>query len=148
MKKANRNKSKNAYLCGKRIFPDNITGREGLEDIVDDSFLAFNSARLREGCKLFTEKMLKRNVTVGMSLSGALTPAGLGRSCVVPLINAGFVDWIVATGANLYHDLHFAFNRPLHAGTNLVDDVKLQKNDVVRIYDILLSFQDCLANIE
>ena len=54
--------------------------------------------------------MLQNDVTVGMSLTGALTPAGLGGSCIVPLIKAGFVDWIVSTGANLYHDIHF-FNR-------------------------------------
>ena len=54
-----------------------------------------------------------------MSLAGALTPAGLGCSAIVPLIKAGFVDWIVATGANMYHDLHFAFNLPLHVGTHL-----------------------------
>ncbi len=65
-------------------------------------------------------------------------------SCIVPLIKAGFVDWIVATGANLYHDLHFAFNFPLHVGSHLVDDADLRKNDVVRIYDILLDYTGCL----
>jgi deoxyhypusine synthase len=88
--------------------------------------------------------MLEPDVTVGMSLAGALTPAGLGCSCIVPLIKAGFVDWIVATGANLYHDLHFAFNMPLHVGSPLVDDADLRANDVVRIYDVLLGYTDCL----
>src|SRR3989338_6110120 len=102
---------------------------------MEHTFLAYNSARLKEGCRLYVEKMLARDVTVWMSLAGALTPAGLGVSCIVPLIKAGFVDWIVATGANLYHDLHFAFNLPLHAGSHLVDDADLRKNDVVRIID-------------
>ncbi len=62
----------------------------------------------------------------------------------MPLIKAGFVDWIVATGANLYHDLHFAFNFPLHVGSHLLDDTDLRKNDVVRIYDVLLGYTDCL----
>ena len=88
--------------------------------------------------------MLEADVTVGMSLAGALTPAGLGCSAIVPLIKAGFVDWIVATGANLYHDLHFAFNFPLHVGSHLLDDTDLRKNDVVRIYDVLLGYSDCL----
>jgi len=135
---------KNKYLSGKRILPKGITGREKLADLVNETFLAYNSARLREGCRLFVEKMLERDVTVGMSLAGALTPAGLGCSCIVPLIKAGFVDWVVATGANLYHDLHFAFNLPLHAGSHLVDDADLRKNDVVRIYDVLLGYTDCL----
>ena len=132
------------YLSGKRILPKGITGREKLSTLMEETFLAYNSARLREGCRLLVDKMLKPDVTVGLSLAGALTPAGLGCSCVVPLIKAGFVDWIVSTGANLYHDLHFAFNLPLHVGSHLVDDADLRKNDVVRIYDVLLGYSDCL----
>jgi deoxyhypusine synthase len=135
---------KDAYLSGRRIMPKPITGREKFVDLIDETFLAYNAARLREGCELFVTKMLARDVTVGISLAGALTPAGLGCSSVIPLIKAGFVDWIVATGANLYHDLHFAFNLPLHVGSHLVDDADLRKNDVVRIYDVLLSYTDCL----
>jgi len=135
---------KGRYLSGKRIMPKPITGREKFSRLMDECFLAYNAARLREGCELLTAKMLEDDVTVGMSLAGALTPAGLGCSCIVPLIKAGFVDWIVATGANLYHDLHFAFNLPLHVGSHLVDDSDLRKNDVVRIYDVLLGYTDCL----
>jgi len=135
---------KDAYLSGRRILPKGITGREKLEEMMDEVFLAYNSARLREGCQLFVRKMLRNDVTVGMSLAGALTPAGLGCSCIIPLIKAGFVDWIVSTGANLYHDLHFAFNMPLHVGSHLVDDADLRRNDIVRIYDILLGYGDCL----
>lgn len=132
------------YLSGRRILPPGITGRETVEKLLEDVFLAYNAARLREGCELFVQRMLKPDVTIGMSFAGALTPAGLGCSCIVPLIKAGFVDWIVATGANLYHDLHFAFNFPLHVGSHLLDDTDLRKNDVVRIYDVLLGYSDCL----
>lgn len=132
------------YLAGRRILPKGISGKEKLTDLMQNAFLAYNSARLREGCELFTEKMLADDVTVGMSLAGALTPAGLGCAAVVPLIKAGFVDWIVATGANLYHDLHFAFNFPVHVGSHLLDDTDLRENDIVRIYDVLLGYSDCL----
>jgi deoxyhypusine synthase len=135
---------KKRYLSGLRIFPPAITGKESLVRLIDESFLAYNAARLREGCRLFTEKMLGGDVTVGMSLAGALTPAGIGKSVIIPLMKAGFVDWIVSTGANLYHDMHYAFNFPLHMGTHLIDDADLRKNDVVRIYDILLGYTDCL----
>jgi len=135
---------KEKYLSGQRILPKAITGKERLPDLLDEVFLAYNAARLREGCRLFVDKMLEADVTVGMSLAGALTPAGLGCSCIVPLIKAGFVDWIVATGANLYHDLHFALNLPLYVGSHLVDDADLRKNDIVRIYDVLLGYTDCL----
>ncbi len=136
------------YLSGKRILPKGITGRERLDSLIDDKFLAYNAARLREGCRLYAEKMLEPDVVVGMSLAGALTPAGLGCSCLVPLIKAGFVDWIVSTGANMYHDLHFAFNLPLHVGSHLVDDADLRRNDVVRIYDVLLAYTDCLCRTD
>jgi deoxyhypusine synthase len=132
------------YLSGKRILPKNLTGKEKLTEIVDELFLAYNSARLKEGCRLFVEKMLEPDVTIGMSLSGALTPAGLGCSSIVPLIKAGFVDWIVSTGANLYHDLHFALNYPVRVGSFTMDDTELRNNDIVRIYDVLLGYSDCL----
>jgi deoxyhypusine synthase len=135
---------KEEYMAGKRIHPKNLTGREKLVDIVDETFLAYNSARLREGCQLFADKMLEPEVTIGMSISGALTPAGMGCSCIIPLIKAGFVDWIVSTGANLYHDMHFALNFPVHAGSFKFDDVDLRENDLVRIYDVLIPYSDGL----
>ncbi len=132
------------FLSGPRILPKGITGKEKAADLLDSAFLAYNSARLREGCRLFTEKMLQADVTIGMTLSGALTPAGLGCSSIVPLIKAGFVDWIVATGANLYHDLHFALNYPVRAGSFTFNDTDLRENDIVRVYDVLLGYSDCL----
>ena len=132
------------YMSGKRILPKGLTGKEKLPQMVDDIFLAYNSARLKEGCQLFRDKMLESDVTIGMTLAGALTPAGLGCSCVVPLINAGFVDWIVATGANLYHDMHFALNYPVHAGSFKFDDTDLRNNDLVRIYDVVIPYSDGL----
>jgi len=137
-------KEKKRFLCGKRILPRGITGKESLEDMIDNAFLAYNAARLREACQLYTEKMLEPDVTVGMSLAGALTPAGMGCSCIIPLIKAGLVDWMVSTGANLYHDLHYAFNMSLHVGSHLVDDAALRKAGVVRIYDILLDYDNVL----
>jgi len=136
--------NRHKYLAGPRILPKNLTGKEKLPDIIDNAFLAYNSARLRESCQLFTEKMLEPDVTIGMSLSGALTPAGLGCSSIVPLIKAGFVDWIVSTGAILYHDMHFALNYPVHSGSFKMDDTELRDNDIVRVYDVLMGYSDCL----
>jgi deoxyhypusine synthase len=132
------------YLTGKRILPKALTGTEGVAEVIENTFLAYNGARLREGARLFTRKMLGDEVTVGCSLAGALTPAGLGPSCLVPLIEAGFIDWLVATGANLYHDLHFAFNCELFEGHFALDDAKLHDAGVVRIYDVLLGREECL----
>ncbi|MGH7821384.1 MAG: deoxyhypusine synthase family protein, partial [Candidatus Binatia bacterium] len=133
-------KQKSRYLSRPKIDPKPITPGISLVDLVDRTFLAYNGARLREACQLFTQKMLDDDVTVGMSLTGALTPAGLGISCLIPLIEAGFVDWIVSTGANLYHDTHFGIGLDLHRGTHQADDVELREQGVVRIYDIFFDY--------
>jgi deoxyhypusine synthase len=135
---------KKQYMSGKRIMPKNLTGREKLPFLVDEVFLAYNSARLKEACQLFANRMLEADVTIGMSISGALTPAGLGCSSIIPLIKAGFVDWIVSTGANLYHDMHFALNYPVHSGSFKFDDTDLRDNDLVRIYDVVIPYSDGL----
>ncbi|MGC9454112.1 MAG: homospermidine biosynthesis protein [Phycisphaerae bacterium] len=133
------------YLSGRRILPPPVSEVADAASLIEQSFLAYNAARLREGCGLLSEKMLDDDVTVGMSLAGALTPAGLGASCIVPLIEAGFVDWIVSTGANLYHDLHFAMDLPLFVGSHRVDDTELREHEVVRIYDILFDYDVLFA---
>ena len=93
-------------LHGKKILPKKIDSKVSIVDLVDHTFMSYNAGRLREGCQLFVERMLNEDVTVGISLTGALTPAGIGMSCLIPLMQAGFIDWIVSTGANLYHDTH------------------------------------------
>jgi len=139
---------KERFLAGKRILPSPLVGSESVKDLVDNAFIAYNSGRLKEACHLYANHMLGRGVLVGLSLSGALTPAGLGVSTIIPLIEAGFIDWMVSTGANLYHDLHFAFNLPLkELGTNF-NDVQLRDNDVVRIYDIGLGYTDTLMKTD
>jgi deoxyhypusine synthase len=131
---------KRQLLGGKAISPRPIRGDESAADLIENAFLAYNAGRLREGAHLFSERMLQSNTTVGLSLTGALTPAGLGMSCVIPLIEAGFVDWIVSTGANLYHDCHFALGLSMHRGTPFADDVELREQGVVRIYDIFFDY--------
>src|SRR5918911_1502502 len=75
---------------------------------------------------------------------GPLPPAGLGMSCLIPLIRAGFVDWIVSTGANLYHDTHYALDLPLHQGRPNLDDLALRQHDIIRIYDIVFDYATLL----
>ena len=90
-------KTKSKFLHGKRIDPAPITNKTSVADLIDESFMAYNAARLREACQLFAKKMLEPDVTIGMSITGALTPAGLGISALIPLIKAGFIDWIIST---------------------------------------------------
>lgn len=132
--------AKTDLLSGKKIDPKPIDPRTTITDLVDNSFISYNGGRLREACQLFADKILDADVTVGLSITGALTPAGLGMSAFIPLIENGFVDWIVSTGANLYHDTHFAIGLSMHRGRFDTDDVTLRKQGVVRIYDIFFDY--------
>ena len=123
-----------------RLLPGSITKGMKVTDLIDTAFKAYNGGRLAEACRLFTEKMIAGEGTVGMSLTGALTPAGLGKSAIIPLLKAGFVDWIISTGANLYHDLHFGLGMPLYAGSPSLDDVELRHEGIIRIYDVLFDY--------
>ena len=89
--------------------------------------------------------MLAPDATVGLALSGALTPAGLGLSCLVPLIEAGFIDWVISTGANLYHDTHYALGMDLYAAGVGLPDLELRANQVIRIYDIIFDYETLLG---
>lgn len=128
------------FLRGRRIDPAPITPTTTVAELVDEAFLAYNGARLREACQLFTLKMLEPEVTIGMSVTGALTPAGLGMSALIPLIKAGFVDWIISTGANLYHDTHFGIGLVMREGRSDISDIVLREEEVVRIYDIFFDY--------
>jgi deoxyhypusine synthase len=133
------------FLRGPRIDPQGISGKETVAELVDNAFLAYNAGRLREACRLYSDRMLADNATVGMSLTGAMTPAGLGMSTIIPLMEAGFIDWIVSTGANLYHDAHFGLGLSMHRGTPFADDVELREEGVVRIYDIFFHYDVLLS---
>ncbi len=127
-----------------RILPPPVSGSVSAADLIDAAFLSYNGGRLREVCRVFARKYLELDCTVGLTLSGALTPAGLGMSCLIPLIEAGFVDWIVSTGANLYHDTHYALDLPLHQSRPNVDDFALRENNIIRIYDIVFDYSTLL----
>ncbi|MBN9518600.1 deoxyhypusine synthase [bacterium] len=132
-------------ISRQKIDPQAVAAGVSAADLIDAAFLSYNGGRLREGCQLFARKMLADNGTVGLALSGALTPAGLGMSCLVPLIENGYVDWIVSTGANLYHDTHYALGMDLfQAGPNL-PDLELRENQVIRIYDIVFDYENLLG---
>ena len=129
-----------AYLDPKRrLAPPPLDGAIDVGQLIDQYFNAYNAARLREACQLFV-RLLDENATVGVSLAGALTPAGLG-AVLAPLVRAGFIDYVSSTGANLYHDLHFALGHPLYRSTASVasgaNDVDLRRQGVIRIYDVL-----------
>src|SRR5207237_10268812 len=132
-------------ISRQRIDPPAVGAGASAADLLDSAFLSYNAGRLREGCQLFVKKMLANNGTVGLALSGALTPAGLGLSCLVPLVEAGFVDWVISTGANLYHDTHFALGMDMHQARPGLDDRQLREHQVIRIYDIVFDYANLLG---
>ena len=129
-------------LTGEPIRYYRPRGSAEVRQLIDKGFQAFNAARLSEACHVFTDKMLDpdNDTTIGLTLAGALTPAGLG-GCLIELMNRGLVDFLVSTGANLYHDLHYALNFTLHRGSPFLDDVALHESGIIRIYDVLFPAQ-------
>src|SRR5246127_3722488 len=132
-------------ISHRRIDPPALTGGTAVPQLIDEAFLSYNAGRLREACRLYATKMLADDTVVGLSLSGALTPAGLGMSCLVQLIEAGFIDWVVSTGANLYHDTHFALGMDMHQSRPGLDDRALREHQVIRIYDIVFDYENLLG---
>jgi deoxyhypusine synthase len=125
-------------LSGKPIANYRPKGSLEVRHLIDNGFQAFNAGRLSEACQIFSEKMLapENETTIGLTIAGAMTPAGLG-GCVIEMMDRGLVDFIISTGANLYHDLHYALNFTLHRGSPFVNDVELYEDGVIRIYDVL-----------
>ena len=126
------------YLQGKQIRYYRPTGSAAIRQLIDGGFQAFNAGRLSEACHIFADQMLApaSNTTIGLTVAGALTPAGLG-GCVIELMERGLIDFMISTGANLYHDLHYALNFSLHRGSPFLDDVELYEQGIIRIYDVL-----------
>jgi deoxyhypusine synthase len=131
-------KNPHRYLAGRPIRYYRPRGSQDIRRLVEHGFQAFNAGRLSEACQIYTEKMLapENDTTIGLTVAGALTPAGLG-GCVIELMERGLVDFVISTGANLYHDLHYALNFTLHRGSPFLDDVELYEEGIIRIYDVL-----------
>jgi deoxyhypusine synthase len=129
---------KRRILSGKPIKYYRPRGSAEIRTLVDDGFQAFNAARLSEACHIYADKMLapENDTTIGLTIAGALTPAGLG-GCIIELMERGLIDFVISTGANLYHDLHYALNFTLRRGSPFLDDRELYNEGIIRIYDVL-----------
>ena len=126
------------FLSGQPIQCYRPQGSPAVRHLIDNGFQAFNAGRLSEACRIFSDKMLEPadDTTIGLTVAGAMTPAGLG-GCLIELMDRGLVDFIISTGANLYHDLHYALNFTLRRGSPFLDDVTLYEHGIIRIYDVL-----------
>ncbi len=131
-------KARRQFLSGQPIHYYRPTGSIEIKRLIDEGFQAFNAGRLSEACQIFAGKMLapEHETTIGLTVAGAMTPAGLG-GCIIEMMDRGLVDFVISTGANLYHDLHYALNFTLRRGSPFLDDVALYREGVIRIYDVL-----------
>src|SRR5512146_2260766 len=135
------------YLSRAPVEPMRLRRGMSVVDLVDvyRKAGAFNGGRLAEACDLFG-RMIDSNATIALTVTGAMSPAGLGGA-IQAMIEAGFVDLIIATGANLYHDLHFALELPVVQGHFQVDDRELYRAGIERIYDVFIT-EDSLLDTD
>ena len=83
-------KGRASHLSGRPIRYYRPRGSVDVRQLIEDGFQAFNAARLGEACRIFADKMLlpEHDTTIGLTVAGALTPAGLG-GCMVELMERG-----------------------------------------------------------
>lgn len=128
---------------GKDIPHIKLNPKMSIEDLVDVyAGSGYNGRLLGEAAKLYA-KMIEEDATICLTASGAMTPVGFG-GIFKTLIERGFVDWIITTGANVYHEDHFAWGLPIKQGHFDVDDMKLYENEIVRIRDVYIKFYETL----
>ena len=128
---------------GKDIPHIKLDPKMTIEDLVNVfASSGYNGRQLGDAAKLYA-KMIEEDATICLTVSGAMTPVGFG-GIIKTLIEKGFVDWIVTTGANVYHEDHFAWGLPVKQGSFNVDDMKLYENEIVRIRDVYIKFHETL----
>jgi deoxyhypusine synthase len=128
-------KSSAARRRSRPVDPPAITGSESPRQLLERFFPAFVGRGLREAHRLMRTSIEEDHV-VFATLSGAMTPAGVHQSCVIPLIEAGFIHCITTTGANLYHDLHRTLGHLIQEVNPAGDDTAYRRARIIRIYDL------------
>jgi deoxyhypusine synthase len=126
------------------IDPLKLEGAELVADLIDNVYAqsGFNARRLAEAARLYAH-MIDEGATVCLTLAGAMTPIGMS-GVINSLIRAGFIDCIISTGANLYHDMHRPFDLPMKQGEFAVDDDELADKGIARIYDVFIKDEETL----
>jgi deoxyhypusine synthase len=133
----NNNNNNRHSFTGRKIDPPIVSANMTVQQLINFyGSTGYNARRLAEAAEILKE-MIDTDSTVCLTLAGAMTPIGIGRT-ISAMIEAGFIDWIVSTGANVYHDLHFAYDLPVRQGHFDVDDDILYAKQIVRIYDVYI----------
>ena len=89
--------------------------------------------------------MLDDDVMIFLGVAGALSAGGL-RLVLAHLVTHRYVDCVVSTGANLYHDLHETRGRRHFVGSHRLNDEDLQAQHIDRVYDTLVDEDEFIDN--
>ena len=117
------------------VHPVGITGKERPLEIIQQMFPAYVGRQERTAFELMRRSSSDDTCTF-LTLSGAMTPAGLHQSCLIPLIERGLIDCITTTGANLYHDAHRIIGHRIREIEPNAGDLQYRLARIIRIYDL------------
>ena len=130
-----KNDLRSVFGRAREVRPSPITGKESPAEILSNAFPAYVGRQVRTGYELM-KTCVNENYAVFLTLSGAMTPAGLHQSCLIPMLEAGMIDCITTTGANLYHDAHRVIGHRIREIDPNAGDVRLRLARIIRIYDL------------
>jgi len=121
-------------LIGQRVMSEPITGKETTAELFEKSFGAYVGREVRNAYEII-KKMIEKDHTIVLAMSGAMTPIDFAVSCIIPMIKAGYVDIITTTGANLYHDIQRLESDNWYEVNPNQGDIRLRKAGWTRVYD-------------
>jgi deoxyhypusine synthase len=119
----------------RNVHPVGITGKEAPAEILATAFSAYVGRQERTAFELM-RRSSQDDCATFMTMSGAMTPAGLHQSCLIPLIERGLVDCLTTTGANLYHDAHRIIGHRIREIDPNAGDLQYRLARIIRIYDL------------
>lgn len=134
-------KERASDFLGPKVEAEAIRGDESTSELLERAFKAFVGRELATAYKII-RRMIEEDHTIVMAVSGAMTPADLGTTCIIPLIQAGIIDILTTTGANIYHDLQRTIQGEFYAIDPNFDDRTLREQGFTRIYDLVFREED------
>ena len=130
-----RKKLRAHYSGARKADPRPITGKESPLELLEHAFSAYVGRQERTAFELMRRSM-EEDASIFLTLSGAMTPAGLHQSCIIPLVEKGVISALTTTGANLYHDAHRIIGHAIREVNPNAGDLQYRLARIIRIYDL------------
>ena len=134
-KPASKSQLRRPFQKARTVDPKPITGQETSRELLAHAFSAYVGRQERTAFELM-KRSFDEDCSIFLTLSGAMTPAGLHQSCIIPLIERGVISCLTTTGANLYHDAHRIIGHAIREVNPNAGDLALRLARVIRIYDL------------